>query len=121
MSMAFVQREGSGPGGAVRFRLDLGSSRYFTYRIGPRERVDEDGFELLADPSYVAPLAGPLPPERLGRVVLDVPANRFDRENAYLQLISYRDAPDIGPAVSDLVHAGPAAGVRPGATKEAHR
>jgi hypothetical protein len=113
MSMAFVQREGSGPGGAVRFRLDLGSSRYFTYRIGPRERVDEDGFELLADPSYVAPLAGPLPPERLGRVVLDVPANRFDRENAYLQLISYRDAPDIGPAVSDLVHAGPAAGVRP--------
>jgi hypothetical protein len=113
MSMAFVQREGSGPGGAVRFGLDLGSSRYFTYRIGPGDSVEEDGFALLADPSFVAPLAGPLPPQSLGRTVLDVPVDRFDRDNAYLQLISYKDAPDVGPTVSDLVHAGPAAGVRP--------
>jgi hypothetical protein len=113
MSMAFVERAGSGPGGTVRFRVDLGSSRYFTYRIGPGDTFEEDGFALLADPSFVAPLAGPLTPETLGRAVLDVPAHRFDRENAYLQLISYRDAPDVGPAVSELVHAGPAAGLRP--------
>lgn len=113
MSMAYVEREGSGPSGAVRFRVDLGSSRYFTYRIGPGDSIEEDGFALLADPSYLAPLAGPLAPESIGRAVVDVPADRFDRENAYLQLITYREAPDIGPTVSDLVHAGPAAAVRP--------
>jgi hypothetical protein len=115
MAMAFLEREGSGPDGrgTVRFRADLGSSRFFTYRIGPGDTVAEDGFELLADPSYLAPLAGPLPAESLGRVVLDVPADRFDREHAYIQLISYREAPDVGPAASRIVHAGPAAGARP--------
>ncbi|WP_028067994.1 hypothetical protein [Solirubrobacter soli] len=112
MALAFLQRAESRPG-VVRFRADIGSSRYFSYRIGPGELVDEDGFELLADPSYVAPLTGPLAPERLGRTTLDVPSDRFDRDNAYIQLISYRAAPDVGPAVSALVHAGSAAGVRP--------
>ncbi len=113
MAMAFLEREGSGGPATVRFRADLGSSRFWSYRIGPAATVEEDGFELMADPVHVAPLAGPLPPERLGRTVIDVPAGLFDRDNPYIQLVSYREAPDIGPAVSEMVHAGPAAGARP--------
>lgn len=105
MALAFLELEAA-DSAWNHFVVDIGSSRWFTYRIGEGNSLAEDGFEILADPSYVASLVGPLSPDALGRTCLDVPADRFDGKNHCIQLISYRAKPDIGPAVSEIVYVG---------------
>jgi hypothetical protein len=90
----------------VLFAVDIGSSRWFSYTIGEGQIINDDGFEILAGSSYTSPLIGPLSPESLGRTYLDVSADQFKGENRYIQLVSYRAEPNLGPSVSDIVYVG---------------
>jgi hypothetical protein len=104
MALAFIELDGI-DGGAVHFRIDIGTNRYYSYAVGNGERpVSVEGFKVLGERSYESPLAGPLPPSALGRAVLDIPMERFQRDNEHVQLVSFRTQQLGGPAVSDLVH-----------------
>jgi hypothetical protein len=102
MALAFLDYDGSDRQ-AAHFRLDVGVNRFYSYAVGNGDRpVVVDGFKLLGDRSYESPLAGPIPESARGRVRLDVPRDAFDRQNADVQVLSFRSEQLDGPAVSEI-------------------
>jgi len=86
-----------------RFEIDLGVNRYYTYSIGSGKSQSFDDLPQLSQTSFTSPLIGPLPDSSLGRTVLEVPNQQFDRQNRFIQLSSFRTAEGIGPAISEIV------------------
>ena len=86
----------------TRFRINLGSNRYWTYAIGNEEKIRQHGLNIIQDRKYTSPILGPLPEHSLGRETLMVPSRLFDRRNRYIQLISFRDRNMVGPAFSEI-------------------
>lgn len=86
-----------------RFEIDLGVNRYYTYSIGSGQSRSFNDLPQLSQTSFTSPLIGPLPDSSLGRTVLEVPNQQFDRQNRFIQLSSFRTAERIGPAISEIV------------------
>jgi hypothetical protein len=99
--LEFVEAGRSGP----RFRIDIGKNAYYSYAIGGKETTRQNGLELLLDPVFTSPVAGPLPPSAMGRAFFDVPDGKFDREHRRIQLASFRTKDRMGPAISEIVNA----------------
>ncbi len=102
MALAILQFVNSQPGGH-RFRIDIGKNRYYSYAIGGPDTTRQTGIEILLEPTFTAPLVGPLPPSALGRGWLQAPAEHFGREARCIQLASFRTSSREGPAVSQIV------------------
>ena len=101
MSLAIL-RPRTSTAGQHHFDVDIGTNRYYRYLIGTQP-TGSPGLQLVPNPAYTSPLVGPLLDESLGRAVLAVPGQAFDRQNRYIQLVSYRSQKLDGPAVSDIV------------------
>ncbi len=102
MALALLAFDGP-TDGRIRFRLDLGTNRYYAYAVGGEDRIRRHGLEVLAEPTFKSPLLGPLPDASRGRGFLEITPEVFDRENRYVQLLSYRTADMVGPAISEPV------------------
>ena len=112
MALAWLSYEGT-DGGQRRFRFDIGVNRYYGYAIGDKETLRRGGLKTLLDPHFKSALLGPLPETALGRGMLEIPDQAFDREHRYVQLMSYRTQERVGPALSEIV-AVPAGGTAAG-------
>jgi hypothetical protein len=108
VALAIIQFDSSAGDGA-RLRIDIGKNRYYSYAIGGEETTPQSGLETLLDPPFTSPVLGPLAEEAMGRTLLVVPGERFDREHRRIQLASYRTRDRVGPAVSRIITV-PAAG-----------
>ncbi len=89
--------------GKHQFQINIGSNRYYRYAIGNNEHVRQQGIKLLANPSFISNLIGPIPEHSLGRVNLEVDKSKFDRDIRFIQIQSFRDRQLNGPAISDIV------------------
>lgn len=102
--MALALLEYLGPtDGDFRFRIDIGKNRYFTYAVGDDRTIKQHGVSRLAEPSFKSSLIGPMPDQQLGRGFFVVPAQLVDREHRYVQMMSFRDNEQNGPAVSNII------------------
>ncbi|BAZ11123.1 hypothetical protein NIES4071_29490 [Calothrix sp. NIES-4071] len=86
-----------------RFLVDIGTNRFYTYSIGKGEMQTANGLKLLQDPLFTSPLIGPISVSSLGRTVLEVPTNRFDRQNCCIQITSYKTEKREGIAISEII------------------
>lgn len=89
--------------GKNRFQVNIGTNRYYTYAIGNEEWRRTHGLQTLSNPKFTSTLIGPLAESSLGRTILEVPAQQFDRQNPYIQIISYRNQERASPAISEIV------------------
>ncbi|MGK7953858.1 MAG: hypothetical protein AB4063_01110 [Crocosphaera sp.] len=90
-------------GGKSEFQVDIGTNRFYTYTIGQEELQRSEGFKVLSNPKFTSPLIGPLRESSLGRTILEVPNQQFNRQNRYIQIISFRNQQREGPAISEIV------------------
>ncbi|MEL6581078.1 MAG: hypothetical protein AAFQ14_15125 [Cyanobacteria bacterium J06621_12] len=90
-------------GGTSRFEVDIGVNRFYLYAIGDREPQGSSGLKVLRNPQFTSPLIGSLPESSRGRTTLAVPNSRFDRQNRYIQIVSYRNQQREGAALSEIV------------------
>ena len=102
MALAWLRYEGV-EGAVVHFDAELGINQWYLYAIGDSEVAPEHGIGVLAAPSHTSQLFGPVTARSRGRVSFDVPTELFDRENQYMQLMSFRTGERHGPAVSPIV------------------
>ncbi|OKH45562.1 hypothetical protein NIES2101_26280 [Calothrix sp. HK-06] len=89
-------------GGKSRFQIDLGTNRFYQYQIGGLDVHDVNGLKMLQDPIYTSELLS-LSPENLGRTIFEVPNNKFDTKHRAIQITSFRDRQQVGPAISEIV------------------
>jgi hypothetical protein len=97
--LRFLESDGT----KSRFQVDLGTNRFYSYAIGGEEIQRVNGLKTLQDPIYTSPLLGPMPEESLGRTILEVPNDKFDRQHRAIQITSFRDRQRVGPAISNIV------------------
>ncbi|NER30148.1 MAG: hypothetical protein F6J89_21635 [Symploca sp. SIO1C4] len=91
-------------GNKIIFNLDIGTTnRFYAYSIGDDRTFTRNGLTFLENARFVSPVFGPLPPETLGRTLLEIPSSRFDSRYRYLQLFSFRDHNRTGPALSEII------------------
>jgi hypothetical protein len=86
-----------------RFQIELGTNRFYSYVIGGEEIQRVNGLKTLQDPLYTSPLIGPVPEDSLGRTILEVPTDKFDRQHRAIQITSFCNQQRVGPAISDIV------------------
>ncbi|MEM9820550.1 MAG: hypothetical protein AAF985_05740 [Bacteroidota bacterium] len=104
MALAIIQQLGSS-GDRIRFRVDIGTNRFFQYRIGSASRRDR-GIELLRGITFRSPIFETKnAAQRLLRAdfILEVPANHFDANAKRIQLLSFKDKAGKGIAVSEVL------------------
>lgn len=96
---------------AARFRIDTGTNRWYTIRIG-REVSERAGYRLVDDIVAETPLReNPNGGGLLGtatEVSVRVPVERLDRGRGSAQLWSFRTRARLGPAFSEVVALSPA-------------
>ena len=102
MALAILQFQDN-HGANNRFQVNIGTNRYYTYAIGDEEWHRSQGLQLLSNPKFTSSLIGPLAESSLGRTILEVPHQQFDRQNRYIQIISYRNQQRESPAISEIV------------------
>jgi hypothetical protein len=102
MALAILRLQDT-DGSNSRFLVDIGTNRFYTYSIGKGEMQAANGLKLLQDPLFTSPLIGPISESSLGRTVLSVPTNRFDRQNCCIQITSYKTEKREGIAISDII------------------
>ncbi|MBC8137110.1 MAG: hypothetical protein H8F28_14620 [Fibrella sp.] len=119
MALAILRFE-EADGGIVRFHADIGGNRFYRYQIGDDGAHDGGGFATLANPRHESDLIGPLRPAALGRTTIEIPIGLFGRNDRFVQLTSYRESPDIGAAVSEIVEV-PFAVLPPGLPRDEGR
>ncbi|MEL7405550.1 MAG: hypothetical protein AAFN00_01085, partial [Cyanobacteria bacterium J06558_2] len=102
MALAILQFQDH-HGAHHQFRVSIGSNSFYSYAIGNEELRRSKGLKLLANPRYTSPLIGPLDESSLGRTVLKVPQQQFNRQNPYIQIVSYRNRQREGIAISEIV------------------
>lgn len=90
-------------GAKNRFKVDIGTNRFYSYAIGNKELQRTEGLKVLSNPQFTSPLMGPLPESSLGRTILEVPHQKFDRQNRSIQIISYRNQQRESLALSEIV------------------
>lgn len=92
-----------------RFAIDLGVNRFYCYRIGSGKSQSSHGLPQLSQTQFTSELFGPLLDSSLGRTILEVPIQQFNLRHRCIQLISFRTADRIGPAISEIVEIPPLA------------
>ncbi len=102
MALAYLTFEGN-DGGYRRFKIDIGKNRFYSYAIGEKESQRVDGLKMLQNRKFTSPLIGPLPESALGRAMLEIPNHHFDKDNRYVQLMSFRTKFREGPAISNII------------------
>ncbi len=112
MALAFLKYQGAA-NGHQEFHADLGGNSYFRVMIGDRRSYRSYGVPLLERKSFVSPMYGPIPASKMGRIRFRVPEQVFSRENAYVQIVSYREADGKGPAISSIVRTMPGVSSQP--------
>lgn len=101
MALAVLLPEES-DGTSLWFGVDIGRNRYFHYSIGEGE-ILRDGFPSIDPVTHQSALAGPLSPATLGRTRVQIPVSHFGPGAFHIQLTSFRELPDVGPAVSEVL------------------
>lgn len=86
-----------------RFAVDIGTNRFYSYTIGDKDVLSNKGLKRIQNPHFKSELIGALPKSNLGRTILEIPGDRFDRKNRYIQVTSFRTKQRIGPAISDII------------------
>lgn len=104
MALAHITPIQAGPG-QRRFAANLGSNRWWRVAVGAREYRNVEGARLMVEPDWISPVQGPLPDSALGRTTIAIEEERFDRDNRFVQIMTYRDRDGTGPAVSAIVEA----------------
>ncbi|MCU0568321.1 MAG: hypothetical protein MUF49_17200, partial [Oculatellaceae cyanobacterium Prado106] len=102
MALAILQLEDS-DSRRYRFRVNIGTNRFYRYAIAPSAQKQSNGLVQLDDTVFTSPLIGPIPESSLGKVVFEVPRDRLTRQNNRIQVTSFRSAQLEGPALSDVV------------------
>jgi hypothetical protein len=102
MALAILRFQDS-DGAKSQFQVDIGTNRFYTYAIGKEELQRSEGFKVLSNPKFTSPLIGPLTESSLGRTILEVPNQQFNRQNRSIQIISFRNQQREGPAISEIV------------------
>ena len=102
MALAILQFQDN-HGTKNRFEVDIGTNQYYTYAIGNEEWHRSQGLQVLSNPKFTSSLIGPLAESSLGRTILEVPHQQFDRQNRYIQIISYRNQQREGIAISEII------------------
>ncbi len=102
MALAILRFQDS-DGAKSQFQVDIGTNRFYTYAIGKEELQRSEGFKVLSNPKFTSPLIGPLTESSLGRTILEVPNQQFNRKNSSIQIISFRNQQRKGPAISEIV------------------
>jgi hypothetical protein len=116
MALALLSEDYTSSSAQARsFRFDIGSNRYFRVAVGAKQTRESQGARLLSDTTWVSPLNGPLEPSALGRGRISIPEQVFDRENRWVQLMSYRTSDKSGPAVSQPLQSSGALALQPAA------
>lgn len=85
------------------FKVDIGTNRFYSYTIGDKEVLSNKGLKRIQNPHFTSQLIGALPKSNLGRTVLEIPGDRFDNKNRYIQVTSFRTEKRIGPAISEII------------------
>jgi len=104
MALAILKLGNSTDLQSVEFQYNIGTNQYLQYTIGSKEQFKEDGFNLMAKPSFQSELIGPIPSSALGRGSINISSARFQRTDSYIQLKSYRTKKKEGKAVSEMLH-----------------
>lgn len=107
MALAILQVQDSDEAQS-RFQVNIGTNRFYVYTIG-RGQTQENGLKRIQDVAFTSELIGPLAPESLGRTLLEVPTDRFTRENRLIQITSFATAQRKGMALSEIVVVNPVA------------
>jgi hypothetical protein len=102
MALAILQLEDT-DSTRYRFRVNIGTNRFYRYAIAPSAAKQSNGLVQLQDTKFTSPLIGPIPEASLGKTVFDVPRDRFDRKNNQIQITSFRTKNLEGPALSDVL------------------
>lgn len=102
MALAIV-KQGEPRRGHIGLDLELGRNQYFRIQVGERKTVNNRGFLLMDLPARKTGVLGPLAPQDQGRISVTLPRSWFDRDNRFLQVLSYQDAKGKGPAVSEII------------------
>lgn len=106
MALAYLRLDDNAPG-VFRFWADIGTNRFYQYRIG-KGKTRNQGVDVLDEPIYASPLtenhAG-TPFDSGFR--FDVPANLLQHPARFIQLWSFKNESGKSPALSKII------GVRP--------
>jgi hypothetical protein len=89
--------------GGQQFTVNLGTNRWFRFAVGGQDTTRRYGMELLSEPTRVSSVEGPLPDRAMGRTVITIPDEAFDRDHRHVQVTSYRSQDLVSPSVSDVV------------------
>src|SRR5713226_2301192 len=104
MALAILELVGfEGP--KVRFNIDTGTNKYYRLKVG-RNVQHKGGIDWIDDVTSSTPLGI----NDAGGVLLkssrdvSMPASYFDKDNAYVQLFSFKTAAGKAPAFSRVLH-----------------
>lgn len=106
MALAYLRLDDNAPG-VFRFWADIGTNRFYQYRIG-KSKTRRQGVDVLDEPIFASSLA-----ENDKRTLFDsgfrfdVPANLLQHPARFIQLWSFKDESGKSPAFSKII------GVRP--------
>lgn len=110
MALAVIQYQGT-QGGQHQFKADIGTNHFFQYLIGGR-RQKHRGLERVEEISYQSPVFA----MRNGgkalmktRFPLAIPERLFDRQQSFVQLVSFKDKQGRGRALSNIIRVMPTA------------
>jgi hypothetical protein len=106
MALAFIEYDEDLNGNDARFRIDIGTNRYYAWAVGANA-APSGGVSILQDRTHTSDIHGPLDERLRGRTVISVPHHLFDREHQRIQLLSFRDADGTGPAASKVLRVAP--------------
>ena len=103
MALAFLTfRQAAADG--WQFVADLGENQWFSFVVGS-EKTTRQGLDWVEAARYESPLTVAVPTGNPFQTafLLTIPAERFDRQNRFVQLFSYRTADKKGMAISEIV------------------
>jgi hypothetical protein len=108
MALAYISFAGMNNGNA-EFYADIGTNKYFRYRIGnAKEKVN--GVDMLDDVVHQSEMMQQENSNPFNsRFLVKVPANLFGKNRQYIQLNSYGDPGGRSPAISQVVEVYPQA------------
>jgi hypothetical protein len=101
MALAILRLEDTDPT-RHRFQINIGTNRFYRYAIGKNTKLI-NGLVQLEEQKFVSPLMGPISEASLGKALLDVPRDRFDRQDNCIQLTSFKTMKLEGIAISNVV------------------
>lgn len=106
MALAFITFAGI-TGDSADFELDIGSNRFYTYKIG-KKITTLNGLKVVDERVYESPfLPGPDLQVVGYKFPVQIPIRLFSNQAPYVQIFSYYDKNKKSPAVSNIVHVYP--------------